>query len=57
LLKNANLTVDNQKIIEYVWGEENKEKPPIRQLVNELRKKFDKDYIKTVVGVGYRFEI
>jgi DNA-binding response OmpR family regulator len=57
LLKNANYTVDNQKIIEYVWEGENKENPPIRQLVNELRKKFDKDYIKTVVGVGYRFEI
>ncbi len=57
LLKNANYTVNNQKIIDYVWGGENKKDPPIRQLVNELRKKFDKDYIKTVVGVGYRFEI
>jgi DNA-binding response OmpR family regulator len=57
LLKNANLTVNNEKIIEYVWGEKVKGDPPLRQLVNELRKKFDKDYIKTVVGVGYRFEI
>ncbi|WP_456488843.1 response regulator transcription factor [Caminibacter pacificus] len=58
LLKNPNLTVSNEKIISYVWGGEFKGKePPVRQLVNELRKKFDKDYIKTVVGVGYRFEI
>ena len=58
LLKNKNLTVSNDKIISYVWNDEFKGKePPIRQLINELRKKFDKDYIKTVVGVGYRFEI
>jgi len=54
LLKHANFTVGNDKIIEYVW--DGKENPPVRQLVNELRKKFDKNYIKTVVGVGYRFE-
>ena len=57
LLKNPNLTVNNSKIISYVWGETKSKEPPIRQLINELRKKFDKDYIKTVVGVGYRFEI
>ncbi|WP_457560170.1 response regulator transcription factor [Caminibacter sp.] len=58
LLKNPNLTVSNDKIISYVWNGDFKGKePPVRQLVNELRKKFDRDYIKTVVGVGYRFEI
>jgi DNA-binding response OmpR family regulator len=58
LLKNANLTVNNRMILKEVWDNEFRGKePPIRQLVNELRKKFDKDYIKTVVGVGYRFEI
>jgi len=56
LLKNKNLTVSNDVIVKHVWGED-KKNPPIRQLVNELRKKFDKDYIKTVVGLGYRFEI
>ncbi|NPA11904.1 MAG: response regulator transcription factor [Epsilonproteobacteria bacterium] len=55
LLKNKNFTVDNDKIIEFVWDRD-KRNPPLRQLVNELRKKFDKDYIKTEVGVGYRFE-
>ena len=57
LLKNRNHTVDNQKIIDFVWNDSKTKNPPVRQLVNELRKKFDKDYIKTVVGVGYRFEI
>ncbi|NPA88255.1 response regulator transcription factor [Caminibacter pacificus] len=57
LLKNLNYTVYNDKIIDFVWEGENKKNYPLRQLVNELRKKFDKDYIKTVVGVGYRFEV
>ncbi len=57
LLKNANRTVYNQKIIDYVWEGEKKDNYPLRQLVNELRKKFEKDYIKTVVGIGYRFEV
>ena len=57
LLQNVNKTLTNQKIINYVWEGEKKENYPLRQLVNEVRKKFDKPYIKTVVGVGYRFEI
>ena len=57
LLKNINRTVYNQKIIDYVWEGEKKDNYPLRQLINELRKKFDKDYIKTVVGIGYRFEV
>ena len=57
LLKNVNRTVYNQKMIDYVWEGEKKANYPLRQLINELRKKFDKDYIKTVVGIGYRFEV
>ncbi len=57
LLKNINKTVPNQKIIDYVWEGEKKDNYPLRQLINEIRKKFDKDYIKTVVGIGYRFEV
>ena len=57
LLKNVNRTVYNQRIIDYVWEGEKKTNYPLRQLVNELRKKLDKDYIKTVVGIGYRFEV
>jgi len=57
LLKNKNHTVDNQKIIDFVWSDSKTKNPSVRQLVNELRKKFEKDYIKTVVGVGYRFEV
>ena len=57
LLKNLNKTVGNQKIVNYVWEGEKKVNYPLRQLINEIRKKFDKDYIKTVVGIGYRFEV
>ena len=57
LLKNKNKTVHTHKIIDYVWEGEQKENYPLRQLINEIRKKFDKNYIKTVVGIGYRFEI
>jgi len=57
LLKNLNKTVSNQNIINYVWEGKKQENYPLRQLVNEIRKKFDKNYIKTVVGIGYRFEM
>ncbi len=57
LLQNVNKTVYNQKIIDYVWEGEKKDNYPLRQLINEIRKKLDKDYIKTVVGIGYRFEV
>ena len=56
LLKNINSTVSSQKIIDYVWEGEKKDNYPLRQLVNEVRQKFDKPYIKTVVRTGYRFE-
>ena len=56
LLKNINRTVPSEKIIYFVWDGQQKENYPIRQLINEIRKKFDKDYIKTIVGIGYRFE-
>ncbi len=56
LLKNMNRTVPSEKIIDFVWEKQEKNNYPLRQLVNEIRKKFDKDYIKTIVGIGYRFE-
>jgi len=55
-LKNINKTISAEEIVSYVW-EEKKKSYPLRQLINELRKKFDKEYIKTVVGIGYRFEL
>jgi len=55
-LKNINKTLSSKEIVSYVWEKEQKNYP-LRQLINELRKKFDKEYIKTVVGIGYRFEL
>ncbi len=56
LLKNINKTVSSREIIDFVWEKQEKNNYPLRQLVNEIRKKFDKYYIKTIVGIGYRFE-
>ena len=58
LIKNKNHTVKNEDIIDYVWENEIREQYPLRQLVNEFRKKFPnaKEHIKTSVGVGYKIE-
>lgn len=58
LLLNLGHTVKNEDIINFVWENEIREQYPLRQLVNEMRNKLPhaKDFIKTEVGVGYRFE-
>ncbi len=58
-LQNINRTITNQKIENYVWENEIKDSYPIRQLVSELRKKFDngEQYIFAEKGLGYKFEI
>jgi len=57
LLKNIGKTVNKEEIIEYVWESNDKNKEyPIRQLVSELKNKLPKDYITSVVGIGYRFD-
>jgi DNA-binding response OmpR family regulator len=56
LLKNIGKTVPKEDIINYVWEGENKKEYPLRQLVSELKSKLPKDYITSVVGIGYRFD-
>jgi len=56
LMDNIDKTVNTQRIIEYVWENEIKEKYPIRQLVNGVRKKLPLDIVKTQIGVGYKIE-
>ena len=56
LIDNLGKTVDTQKIIDYVWENEIKDKYPMRQLVNCIRKKLPKDIIKTQIGLGYKIE-
>jgi len=58
-LQNVNHTVDTEQIQNFVWENEIKETYPLRQLVNELRKKFDngEKFIFSNPGIGYRFEI
>lgn len=59
LLQNINKTVSMETIENYVWENEIKESYPIRQLITELRKKFntDENFIFADKGIGYRFEI
>ena len=56
LLKNIGKTVPKEEIIKYVWEGESKKEYPLRQLVSELKNKLPKDYITSVVGIGYRFD-
>ena len=59
LLDNINFTVLTETIQNYVWENEIKDYYPVRQLVNELRKKFNtgENFIFTEKGIGYKFEI
>lgn len=56
LLKNIGKTVSKEEIVSYVWENENRKEYPLRQLVSELKNKLPKDYITSVVGIGYRFD-
>jgi DNA-binding response OmpR family regulator len=59
LLKNINFTVLTETIQNYVWENEIKDYYPVRQLINELRKKFNtgEKFIFTEKAIGYKFEI
>ena len=52
LLDNRGRVVQNEQIEVAIWGIENT-KPPLRQLVNRLRKKIPEDIIKNRIGEGY----
>ena len=56
LLKNLGKTVSKEDIVNYVWENEEKKNYPLRQLISELKNKLPKDYITSVVGIGYRFD-
>ncbi|SLM29374.1 Response regulator receiver protein [Desulfamplus magnetovallimortis] len=57
-LLNINKTVTFEKIENYVWENEIKEQYPLRQLIFDLRKKFNtgENFIFNINGLGYRFE-
>jgi len=56
LIDNIGITVSTERIIDYVWENEIKDKYPMRQLVNCIRKKLPMDIIKTEIGIGYKIE-
>lgn len=62
LIKNENLVLTREKILDNVWGfdyfgNENIVDVYIRYLRNKIDKPFDKNFIKTIRGVGYSFKI
>ncbi|MCF6172696.1 MAG: response regulator transcription factor [Campylobacteraceae bacterium] len=58
LLKHKNHTLSYEIIEKFVWENEIRESYPLRQLVNDLRKKFNtgENFIFSETGIGYRFE-
>jgi len=58
LLQSKNHTVTYEIIEKFVWENEIRESYPLRQLVNDLRKKFNtgENFIFSDTGIGYRFE-
>ena len=58
-LQNTNKTVLTETIENYVWENEIRESYPLRQLINDLRKKFHsgENFIIAQIGRGYKFEI
>ena len=59
LLQNINHTVKTEDIQNYVWENEIRENYPLRQLISELKNKFNngEKFISSDVRIGYRFEI
>lgn len=57
LMKNINTIVQNETIYSYVWADKDRDTYPLRQLVNDVRKKLPYDIIRTKVKEGYIIEI
>ncbi len=57
LLQNSNKIVSTETIENYVWENEIKESYPLRQLLSDLRKKLNDNFIHTSIGEGYKIEI
>lgn len=61
LISHAPNVVKTSVIHQHLWPEETPESDPLRANIYKLRKllvgKFDQDFIKTVKGVGYKFEV
>lgn len=60
LAENANIPVGRDKIIDRIWGLDfDGDDRAVDTAIKRLRKKLEKgeDYIKTIRGVGYKFEV
>ena len=59
LMKNAGIVLTKEQIFDSVWGKDYGDIGTVAVHIKSLRNKIDKDekYIKTVWGVGYKFEV
>ncbi|MCI0502650.1 MAG: response regulator transcription factor [Fusobacteria bacterium] len=57
LMKNKNKVISRQSILDEIWGKEYKgDTRVLDSHIKNLRKKLNIPYIKTLKGIGYKFE-
>ena len=53
LVKNKNVSVSNEQICTYIWGE-NKNDKTLRSLIYRIRSAISHDMIQNINGLGYK---
>jgi len=53
LAKNKNLSVSNEQISNFIWGEEKNDRT-LRSLIYQVRQLIDNDLIQNINGLGYK---
>ncbi len=53
LVKNKNVSVSNEQICTYIWGEQKNGKT-LRSLIHRIRSTINPDLIQNINGLGYK---
>ncbi len=53
LVKNKNVSVSNEQICTYIWGEQKNGKT-LRSLIHRIRSTINSDFIQNINGLGYK---
>lgn len=57
LMKNKNKVISRQNLLDQIWGKDHKgDTRVLDSHIKNLRKKLNIPYIKTLKGIGYKFE-
>ncbi len=56
LVKNINVSVSNEQICTYIWGERKNDKT-LRSLIHRIRSKISHDIIQNINGLGYKISL